>query len=193
MQRLTRASAVRIALVLLLGLVVLEYVWVETQPGVRRRGGPGRIFGLSSGCPSPSEAEAHGAADDAWRLQALDGSEVAFEQFRNQVVFVNVWATWCGPCREEMPGIQSLYEALRQDVAFVVVSEEAPEVVQRWIEQQGYTFPVYVSATPLPAVFDTPGIPATFVVNRQGRIVLKRVGARDWNSESCQEFLKALL
>jgi thiol-disulfide isomerase/thioredoxin len=192
MSGLTKTSAVRIALVVLVGLAMLEYVWVETQPG--RRSGSGRIFRMSSGCPSPEDLESNGTADYAWRLTALDGSEVAFERFRDKVVYINVWATWCGPCREEMPAIQALFEELRpKGVEFVIVSEEKLDEVKSWVQQQGYTFPVYVSAGGVPRVFDTPGIPATFVVNRAGQVVLKRVGARDWNAKACHEFLQALL
>ncbi len=126
-------------------------------------------------------------------MTALDGRETTLGEHRGKVVFVNVWATWCGPCVNEMPGIQALYDSARKEgVAFVLVSEEKSEVVKTFVEQEKYSFPVFTSEN-LPDKFKTQGIPATFVVNRQGAIVHKHVGSADWNTESCRKFLRSLL
>lgn len=190
MSRLTQSSQVRIALVILLGLAFLEYVWVKTEPPGNRES---RLWLVGAGCPNSSDMKVVGEADYDWPLKSLDGRELSLADFKDKVVFVNVWATWCGPCREEMPGIQALHDAMaKEGVEFVIVSEEAEETVRAFVEKEGYTFPVYVSGK-MPGVFETNGIPATFVVNRQGHIVLKETGMRNWNATRCHEFLKALV
>jgi thiol-disulfide isomerase/thioredoxin len=131
-------------------------------------------------------------ADYGWQFNALDGRAISFSDFQDQVVFVNVWATWCGPCRAEMPAIQRLHDAVRADgIALVLVSDEDAATVQQFVGKGGYTFPVYLSQT-LPDVFDTDTIPASFVVSRDGRVVLRHRGAAAWDSAACQSFLRAL-
>lgn len=203
MVRLKKASPLRVALLLLLGILTLDYVWVQTHPNAdsERRT---RNFGVWSGgnaCPESvaakpaqtAESDTLGESEYGWKLTALDGRETTLEEHRGKVVFVNVWATWCGPCVNEMPGIQALYDSTRQDgVDFVLVSEEEPSTVRKFVEQEKFSFPVFTTGQ-LPDKFETRGIPATFVVNREGSIVHKHQGSADWNTESCRKFLRELL
>ncbi|MEW5929297.1 MAG: TlpA disulfide reductase family protein [Gemmatimonadota bacterium] len=86
-----------------------------------------------------------GSAAPAFELRALDGGPVSLEQLRGRVVLVNFWATWCPPCRIEMPGFQRVYEE-RRDEGFVVVgvsTDQAGEgVVRSFLRERGITFPV---------------------------------------------------
>jgi len=195
MRRPSTASYLRISLLLLLGLLVLDYVWVKTHPESERRRWTrpwGSVLG-PKGCPDTPKHSSYGQADYDWTMQKLDGTEFSLGEFREKVVFVNVWATWCGPCRNEMPNIQALYDTLgKEGVAFVLVSEEEADEVRSFVEGGKYSFPVYTTEK-VPPVFDTRGIPATFVVNRHGTVVLKRIGSADWNANSCHTFLRALL
>ena len=85
--------------------------------------------------PFPQEES---LADIEWKLQSLDGVETSFSAFEGKVLFVNLWATWCGPCVTEMPSIQRLYERFpREEVAFLLVSDEPPDVVGEFAEEQG--------------------------------------------------------
>jgi thiol-disulfide isomerase/thioredoxin len=173
---------------------VLEFVWAQFAADRPSLGRSGFGFGFGAACPAATAAKpSHGEADYDWQLQVVGEDETALHVFRNRVIFVNVWATWCGPCREEMPSIQSLYNTLGNEVAFVVVSEEEESTVREFMERNGYTFPAYVSRQELPPVFESNGIPATFFINRQGQIVHKRIGSADWNDASCQAFLRSLL
>jgi thiol-disulfide isomerase/thioredoxin len=187
------AAILRIALVALAGIFVLAYVEMSKHPGelTRRRS----IFGRSLGnaCPAnPEERGDFGVADYNWRLATLDGRELSFAEFQDKVVFLNVWATWCGPCVAEMPSIQRLHDAVSAEgIALVLVSDEDAAEVRDFVREGSFTFPVYLSRT-LPAVFETDGIPATFVVSRQGRVVLSHLGAAAWDSAACQSFLRML-
>ena len=140
-----------------------------------------------------SEQDTLGEGDYLWKLTTLDGRETTLAEHRGQVVFVNVWATWCGPCVMEMPTIQALYDsAAREGVAFVLVSEEEPNMVKSFIEREKYSFPVFTTAH-VPDKFQSDGIPTTFIVGKDGTIAHRHVGSADWNTESCRKFLHGLL
>ncbi len=189
---LTSASALRILLVLAIGIGVLNFL----RAPYRHSGGESG-FAWSSGSACPAEGstpEEHGAADYNWQLQAVGGEESALHRFRSQVVFVNLWATWCGPCRDEMPSIQALYETMNKEgVAFVLVSEEEEYTVREFMQRNSYTVPVFVSRQEVPDVFASRGIPATYIVDRAGKVRMRRVGSADWNSPACQGYLRSLL
>jgi thiol-disulfide isomerase/thioredoxin len=192
MAQLTSASWVRILLLVLVGVVLLQFIWAQftTEPTSSGRSG----FGMSMGAACPAAKATHGQADYDWQLRAVGGDETALHVFKNRVVFVNVWATWCGPCRDEMPSIQALYDTMEKEgVAFVIVSEEEEYVISEFVRNNHYTFPTYTSRGEIPSVFASNGIPVTFVVDRDGRIVLRRVGSADWNEKACQDFLRSLL
>lgn len=193
MLRKKDAAILRIALVALAGIFVLAYIEMSRHP----RGSRDSSRALRNACPAtPPESASHddlGAADYNWRLTALDGRELSFAEFQDQVVFLNVWATWCGPCRREMPAIQRLHDSVSGDgVALVLVSEEDAGELRDFMQEEKYTFPVYLSAGAVPQVFDTGTIPATYVINRQGRVVFEHIGAAAWDSDVCQSFLRAL-
>lgn len=193
MLRKTDAIILRIAVVALAGIFVLAYIEMSRHP----RGSRDSSRALRNACPAtPLEAAGAndlGAADYDWRLTALDGRELSFAEFQDQVVFLNVWATWCGPCRREMPAIQRLHDSVSGDgVALVLVSQEDVSDVREFVEKEKYTFPVYLSAGAIPGVFESRGIPATFILNRQGRVVFEHIGAAAWDSDVCQSFLRAL-
>lgn len=184
-------------LLLILLFVALEYVWMQTPqaPGKPdRRRGP-RIVSGRSGCPAdPQQRQDLGAADWRWTLKKLDGEEISFSQFRRKVIFLNVWATWCGPCRREMPEIEALQESLRgENIEFVLVSEEELDPVKEFVAAEGLSTPVYISASPLPEVFESRGIPATFLIDPQGDVVFRRTSAAGWNNDTCRDYLRALL
>jgi thiol-disulfide isomerase/thioredoxin len=201
MLRLTTTSPLRVALLLVLGILALDYAWVQTHPHAGRARSVWD-FGMAirNACPDSATASAQsdrreilGEQDYAWKLTALDGRETMLEEHRGQVVFVNVWATWCGPCIAEMPTIQALYNATgKEGAGFVLVSEEEPPTVKSFVEQEKYSFPVF-TAKELPEKFRTRGIPATFIVDKQGAIAHKHLGAADWNTEACRNLLRQLL
>ena len=181
-----------VLLILLLLLVMMRYVWLRpSAPAAQEE--PREES--STACPyDDSEKGKFGRTDYKWVLTRMDSEQIRLSEFRDKVIFVNVWATWCGPCRMEMPAIQALHDSMKTDnVAFVLVSEEEPETVQEYIEKNEFRFPVYVSRGDLPDEFQSDGIPATFIVDRQGHVVLRSVGASDWNSNGCRAYLRSLM
>ncbi len=125
-----------------------------------------------------------------WSVTAMDGSKLNMSELKGKTLFINVWATWCPPCRAEMPSIQKLYESMSgEGVTFVLLSNEDTTVIRSFLERNNYTLPVYQVGNP-PRVLSSNAIPTTFVVSPEGRVVLKHVGGADWNRDIVHDFLR---
>jgi thiol-disulfide isomerase/thioredoxin len=149
--------------------------------------------GSSTQLPSGPDLPILGHADPDWALESLDGKKLTFGSFKGRTVFLNIWATWCGPCVGEIPSIQDLYDAIENDgVAVVLVSEEGRDKVRQFVANKNLHVPVYLAPEGMSPVFQTNGIPATFIINRRGEIVFQQVGSADWNSEDCRRLLRQL-
>lgn len=113
-------------------------------------------------------------------LPGLDSGRVALAQHRGHVVLVNLWASWCGPCREEMPALDSLQRAfIASDSAFAFVSlsdDVKPEDARAFLREYRFTFPVGIGAGTLRDRFHAPGLPVTILVDRDGREVHRWIG-----------------
>ena len=140
----------------------------------------------------PGNAE---QADYNLALTALDGTPVDFSQFKGKTLFLNFWATWCGPCMMEMPSIQRLYDRSKDNDALrtFVVSWENPETIRSYIARQKYSFPVYVLKKDAPKCFSSDGIPCTFIISPEGTFLKKNLGPAEWDKEPLlQPFIKEL-
>lgn len=113
-------------------------------------------------------------------LTDVGGDSTSLANYRGQVVLVNLWATWCPPCKEEMPALESFYRKY-QSKGFVIVAindgDPTADVVQ-FVEEYGLTFPVWLDPTYIATeqAFKTLSLPSSFVINREGTIVLSWVG-----------------
>jgi len=131
--------------------------------------------------------------DYAMEGQDLAGASFGFSRFCGKVLILNFWATWCGPCVAEMPSLQRLLAATSDlDVALACLTREKPESVRRFLEKRGLTLPVYFVENDPPACFRSRGIPATFVLGKTGRIVMRHVGAARWDDPSVVAFVRGL-
>lgn len=134
--------------------------------------------------------------DYNFSIRELDGRVRSFNEFRNKTIFLNIWATWCGPCRMEMPGIQGLYEETdTSKVVFVMLSvDKAADLgkVRSYVSDKAFTFPVYVPAGPLPEHLDVPSIPTTLVISPDGRVASSQAGATNYNTRKFKRFLNSL-
>ena len=117
-------------------------------------------------------------------LPDLRGQSVQLAALRGKVVFVNVWATWCPPCVEEMPTIQQLYERLHgRGLEVLAVSLDALgiQVVGPFMQNYRLTFPTLLDTkNVVQRLYHTTGVPESFVVDKRGMLVDKVVGPRDW-------------
>lgn len=134
----------------------------------------------------------YGHLGDWFVVHDLEGETKSLPDFRNRVLFVNFWATWCAPCVEEMPAIDALADTLDDsDVEFLIISiDEKERDVRRFLQKHAWSVPVYMPGWPPGASTFTAGIvPATFIVNKEGAIAYQHHGAANWNTESIRRFL----
>ncbi len=117
-------------------------------------------------------------------FKSLDGREVSLNSYRNKVMFLNIWASWCGPCQSEMPSMANLYNELgKEGLAVVAISNEAFSTVDRFVAQNRFPFTVLVDEDDtLIRRYQIRGIPTTFILDAEGRLVQQFVGARRWDS-----------
>lgn len=118
-------------------------------------------------------------------LKTLDGQDVTLMNLQeDKVMFLNIWATWCGPCREEMPSMASLYHKFSdKDFTMIAVSDEDTQSVREYLQEQPYPFTVLTDPENiLGDRFDIYAIPTTLIVDSQGRLALRHTGAQEWDS-----------
>jgi thiol-disulfide isomerase/thioredoxin len=132
--------------------------------------------------------------DYNFTIRDQEGKVVDVNQFKGKVIFLNLWATWCGPCVAEMPSIQSLYEKMdKEKIVFIVMDWfEEPGKVSKFIKRKEFTFPVYHVNGDVPAQLNVPSIPTTFIISPQGKIVTKKSGSANYDTEKFKKFLEDL-
>ena len=128
-----------------------------------------------------------------WNLKGLNADNINFNELEEKVVFINFWATWCPPCRAEMPMIQELYDDYKDKVDFYFVSNEKVEILNEFLTKNNYSFKVHIPKTKYPEMFDVSGIPRTFLIDKKGNIVINKTGAANWNSDKVRNQIDELL
>jgi len=131
--------------------------------------------------------------DYHWVLGTSKSEPYFLSDLSGQVVFLNFWATWCPPCVAELPEIEKAYQKHKNQVAFLLVTNEKPEVVEAFMEKHGYDLPVLYPGTPVPEVFNVKGLPTTFIISREGNIVARKTGASNWDSRATDRLFENLL
>jgi DsbE subfamily thiol:disulfide oxidoreductase len=128
-------------------------------------------------------------------LQDLTGRQNSLSAFEGRVVLLNFWATWCGPCRAEVPSMEQLYREL-QDQGFSIVainSQEPVEQVTSFVQEMGMSFPVLLdSLGKVGATYGVRAIPTTYIIDPEGAILARMVGTRDWFDPQIVSLVKEL-
>jgi thiol-disulfide isomerase/thioredoxin len=136
--------------------------------------------------------------DYDFKVKDLEGKQVDFSQFKGKVVFLNLWATWCGPCRAEMPSIHNLYNAVKGNdkIVFVMLSldrQDQQAKVVSYVDDKAFTFPVYMLSGNVNAQIEAvSSIPTTFVLSPDGKIATKKTGTANYDTPKFQQFLQEL-
>jgi peroxiredoxin len=129
-------------------------------------------------------------------LESLNGNNTSLSDFRGKVVFLNFWATWCGPCRTEVKDIDKLYEALK-DEDFTVMAvdiQEKEKSVTSFMSKFDVDFPVYLDRTgSVSSQYGVTGIPTTYIVDPEGKVVGWAVGPREWGSTESVDLMRSLM
>jgi thiol-disulfide isomerase/thioredoxin len=129
-------------------------------------------------------------------VRDLNGNSVSLTSLRGKIVFLNFWATWCPPCRMEMPSIQRLFETMDRNqfaVMAVDLGEPAAEV-KNFIQKNRYTFPIYIDIDDRGAsAYRVEAVPSTFVIDRMGNVIGAFVGSRSWDTPDVIEAFRKIL
>jgi peroxiredoxin len=153
------------------------------------------LVGCLAGCQR--QAALVGQTAPEFSLADLKGNAVRLANLKGKVVFVNVWATWCEPCRQEMPSMQALYTTLAgPDFEMLAVSadQSKKDVVERFVQTYKLGFPVLPD--PELQVADrymVTGYPETFIINRNGVIVAHEIGPRRWDAPETVAAFRTLM
>jgi thiol-disulfide isomerase/thioredoxin len=156
-------------------------------------------FGTSGGAaPSGFAVAAQPAAAPAAGFKSANGARHTLEDFRGQVVLLNIWATWCGPCRSEMASLdrlQAMHAADGLEVLAVSVDREGADKVRRFYQKSGIrNLKVYVDSNRgTQSAFRARAIPTTVLIDRDGNVVGSMVGATQWDSPEAQALVRRYL
>jgi peroxiredoxin len=130
-------------------------------------------------------------------LPDIQGQLVRLADLRGRPVLLNIWATWCYPCREEMPSMNALYKDYSaKGLAMVAIATDTggKAVVAPFIQAHGLTFPVLLDPQNLVGTqLQVPGIPTSYLLDKWGRVIGLVTGARDWNSRKIRHLVEQLL
>lgn len=132
-------------------------------------------------------------------LPDLDGYSKSLSDYKGKVVFLNFWASWCDPCKEEMPSMQALYEELAGagssfEIVAVSVDSESAEVVREFTDSYGITFPIlHDRKGKIKEIYKTTGVPETFIIDQNGYVAEKVMGPRDWSSPAATYTIRDLI
>lgn len=125
----------------------------------------------------------------SFQVTSVDGKTINLADLKGKKVFVNLWATWCPPCRAEIPSIERLSKKT-PNVTYVMLSlDQSFALAKAYAKANKINLPVYYPAGNLPDMFNTEGIPATFIFNENGELIKANMGAEDYNTPAYLQML----
>lgn len=178
------------------------------MPGNNRRPGLLLLATMLAGCLCVHASHAEADAFAAFRgqplklapefsLASLQGKPLSLADYRGKLVLVNFWATWCAPCRKEMPGMEALYQRFKGRglvVLAVSVDDGSKERVKAFVEKYRLSFPVALDPdSKVSDLFEVAGLPASYLIDPQGKLLGHVTGIRDWNSPEAVTLVEAML
>ncbi len=133
-------------------------------------------------------------------LQTLKGGTINTKNLEGKVLFINFWATWCTPCKEEMPSMQALYDDLNKKypnqfemLAVNIDTQDIPLSVQMYALDLKLKFPILLDTNgTIKTKYNTTGVPKTFIVDKKGKIFKTYIGAVDWNKQKYHKLIESL-
>lgn len=148
---------------------------------------------LKTGIITPDRINGEKKASYDFFLEDVDGNTLPFEAYKNEVVFLNFWATWCPPCIAEMPDIHDLYELEGDRIQFVMISlDDDPQKAKDFIKRKGFKFPVYFLRSNLPENYSIHSIPTTYLIAKDGTIQVENFGMAKYNTPDFRNLLNNL-
>lgn len=143
----------------------------------------------------PSVTDTFPEANRDFYMADVDGQVISLANFDDEVVFMNIWATWCPPCIAEMPSINKLYQQFDEsdNVKFVLVSmDEDFEKAKQFMEKRGFDMPIYHYRTKVPGTYESSVIPTTYVISGDGKLMMEKQGLAKYDTSEFEQFLRDL-
>ena len=141
---------------------------------------------LGKGVPAPD-----------FTLPGLDGKKISIAEYKGKVIFLNIWATWCPPCVEEMPSMEKLYQKLKGEsfeILAVSIDVSGSESVLPFMKKHKLSFPALLDTKgDIKSLYQTTGVPESFIIDKEGIIVEKIIGPRDWASPGAIRSIRNLI
>jgi thiol-disulfide isomerase/thioredoxin len=132
-----------------------------------------------------------------FELPDVQGQLVRLADLRGRPVLINIWATWCSPCREEMPSMNALYQDYSPKglaILAIATDTEGEPVVAPFMQVYGLTFPVLLDPQNMVVTqLQVPGIPTSYLLDKRGRVISLVIGQRNWNSRQIRHLVEQLL
>jgi thiol-disulfide isomerase/thioredoxin len=126
-------------------------------------------------------------------LEDLKGNTIDLTDYSKETIFISFWATWCPPCRAEMPSIQKLYNLYNGKMHMFIISSEEKTKVQNYLREFGYDLPVYFQKSRAIGVLDVNSFPTSFLISSKGEILVHKKGAANWDSMDFRKKLESIL
>lgn len=134
--------------------------------------------------PSEIDADERSSLDHYnWILMDENGDDINFNQSKDRLVIINYWATWCAPCIAEMPSFQDLYSDYKGEIDFYFVTNEESEKSESFMSKNDYDLPYYRQRTQAPDLLRSSSLPTTYMISKDGEILMEKIGAANWNSD----------
>lgn len=138
-------------------------------------------------------AERRQIEDYHWKLKDANWDFFDFERSKGRVILINLWASWKLPSEAELASIQELYERYRGKMDFYLITNEAREPVEAFMEKHGFTFPVTYLVIGEPTPFPLGTVPSSYLLDKGGNIVVAEQGISDWSTEKVYGLLDELI
>jgi peroxiredoxin len=145
---------------------------------------------------APALAGAPGAAAPQFSLQARGGQNVSLAQYKGQVVMLNFWASWCGPCRQEMPLLESIYKKYNK-LGFTMLGvnvEPDSQAANEWLKATPVSFPIlYDTESKVSKLYDVAGMPTSVIIDRAGKVRMVHRSYRPGDENEYLDSIRALI
>lgn len=135
-------------------------------------------------------------APDFRAMDLATGDTVGLSAFQGEVVLLNIWATWCGPCEQEMPSMERVHRELAPEglkILAVSIDLDNPDAVRRWLAERKLDFQVLLDRTGgIQRIYQTTGVPESFVIDKHG-VIVKKTFATEWDHPAQKALFRRLL
>ncbi len=153
--------------------------------------------GLMDAKPTEVQTDGPFLTDEDYRFIMATHDDVpqTLSEMQGDVIFVNIWASWCPPCIAEMPTIETLYSELKghENIQFLLLSmDEERERATQFMEKRGFTVPYHFPASPVPSPIHSTLLPTTYVISKEGQVVYEKRGIADYSNPVFRNWLVEL-